>query len=226
MFHSDNTTPHTAETYDPQVHRTLPYYDSFHDETLNLIKATHVKPKLWLDTGCGTGTLAHKAQKQFPETRFVLADPSPQMLKAAKQKLADYNNMEFVEASTEKLSTLPPNFDVITAIQSHHYLQPQENDAATKICFDLLAPNGVYVTFENIRPFTERGIEIGKENWKQHQITSGRDPVTAEAHMKRFELEYYPLTVEEHLALLRKTGFSVVELLWFSVLQAGFYCIK
>ncbi len=87
-------------------------------------------------------------------------------------------------------------------------------------------PKGIYITFENIRPFIVQGTEIGKENWKRFQIASGRDQATAEANMQRFATEYYPLTVEEHLSLLRKTGFSVVELLWFSVMQAGFYCIK
>jgi tRNA (cmo5U34)-methyltransferase len=93
MFQSENSTPHTAETYDQQVRRTLPYYDCFHDETLNLIKAAGVTPKTWLDTGCGTGTLVQKALEQFPETHFLLADPSPLMLQEAKQKLQGYPNL-------------------------------------------------------------------------------------------------------------------------------------
>lgn len=34
------------------------------------------------------------------------------------------------------------------------------------------------------------------------------------------------ITIEEHLTLLRNSGFRVVEILWRSYLQAGFYCIK
>jgi tRNA (cmo5U34)-methyltransferase len=227
MFHSDNTTPHSAKAYDDQVRKTLPYYDYFHIETINLIKATHQQPRKWLDTGCGTGTLIQKAAEQYPNTKFKLVDPSLEMLNIAKQKLKNLPNIEFLDpAPTENLSALKAEFDVITAIQSHHYSHEAQRIEATKICFDLLTPKGIYVTFENIRPLTVLGTEIGKENWKQHQIQNGRDQATAEAHMKRFGVEYYPLTVEEHLSLLRKTGFSVVELLWFSVLQAGFYCIK
>ncbi|HSV48837.1 MAG TPA: methyltransferase [Candidatus Acidoferrales bacterium] len=226
MFPSDNATPHTAETYDAQVQKTLPYYNSFHNETLNLIKATDIEPRNWLDTGCGTGTFVQKAIAQFPNTHFVLADPSPQMLSSAKAKLAGYSNIEFIEAPTEKLSNLKTQFDVITAIQSHHYSTTAKRQKATQVSFNLLNPKGIYITFENTRPLTPQGTEIGKENWKNFQIRSGRDPATAEAHMKRFGTEYYPITLEEHLALLRKTGFQVVELLWYSYLQAGFYCIK
>ncbi len=227
MLGSDNSTPHAAASYDAQVRKTLPYYDSFHDETLNLIKAMHLEPKAWLDTGCGTGTLVEKALKQFPSTKFVLLDPSPQMLQIAKQKLVNYPNVEFLEpAPTEKLANQKTTFDVITAIQSHHYSTTPEHEKATQTCFNLLNPNGVYITFENIRPFTELGREIGKENWKRFQIAAGRDPASVEAHLRRFGIDYYPMTVEEHLASLRKTGFSVVELLWYSIMQAGFYGIK
>lgn len=226
MPQHDNTTPHTAETYDQQVRRTLPYYDCFHEETLNLIKATGTKPKAWLDTGCGTGTLAQKALAQFPETKFVLADPSPKMLQAAKQKLAGYGNVEFVEASTENLTGIATRFDAVTAIQSHHYSTIEGREKATRVCYSLLNRKGIYITFENTRPFTQQGIAIDLENWKKWQIRSGKTEAQAEAHIKRFGVEYYPITVEEHLALLRRTSFSVVELLWYSYMQAGFYCIK
>jgi tRNA (cmo5U34)-methyltransferase len=226
MFHSDNTTPHTAETYDQQVRKTIPYYDCFHEETLNIIKAAGITPKAWLDTGCGTGTLAQKAIAQFPETKFVLADPSPQMLQTAKQKLAGYSNIEYVEVSTEKLTDLTVHFDVVTAIQSHHYSTTQGRKQATQVCYNLLNPKGIYITFENTRPFTQQGTTLDLENWKNWQIRSGKTQGQAEAHIKRFGVEYYPITVEEHLSLLRKTGFSAVEMLWYSYMQAGFYCIK
>jgi tRNA (cmo5U34)-methyltransferase len=226
MFSSDNTTPHTAETYDQQVRRTIPYYDCFHDETLNIIKASGITPATWLDTGCGTGTLAQKAIVQYPETHFLLADPSPLMLQVAKQKLQSHTNVGFIEAPTENLTDIATRFDIVTAIQSHHYSTEEGREQATQVCYNLLNPNGIYVTFENTRPFTTQGTAINLENWKNWQIRSGKTQAAAEAHIKRFGVEYYPITVEEHLALLRKTGFSVVELLWYSYMQAGFCCIK
>ena len=123
MFGPDNLTPHTAATYDKQVRITIPCYDMFHEQTINIIKAAHLKPKLWLDTGCGTGTLVQKAISKFPTTRFVLVDPAQKMLDAAKEKLAGYPNVEFLApSSTENLPEQKPKFDVTTAIQSHHYL--------------------------------------------------------------------------------------------------------
>ena len=73
MLGSDNSTPHPAIIYDTHVRKTIPYYDAFQQQTINLIKAMKLQPKTWLDTGCGTGTLVQKAIADFPDTKFVLA---------------------------------------------------------------------------------------------------------------------------------------------------------
>ncbi|MGD0231966.1 MAG: hypothetical protein ABSC19_16690 [Syntrophorhabdales bacterium] len=45
-------------------------------------------------------------------------------------------------------------------------------------------------------------------------------------HRSRFGKSYFPITIAEHLELLRATGFSTVEIFWLSHMQAGFYAIK
>jgi len=214
--------------YDEEIRHILPYYDSFHHETINLVEAMQSNPKIWLDTGCGTGTFIEMALRRFPDTRFILADPSVDMLAEAKKKLSKEDRVKFLEpTSTQDLPAKDiGSFDVVTAIQSHHYLSKDDRIKATKVCYDLLNDNGVYVTFENIRPLTERGTKIGKRNWKRFQLSRGRDLETVENHLKRFDTMFFPLTVEQHLSILREAGFKAVELLWYSYLQAGFYCIK
>ncbi len=216
--------------YDSEIRAILPHYDSFHQETINLVRSAFPEPEAWLDTGCGTGTLVEKALRHFPTTRFVLADPSFEMLEEARRKLSRSDRITFLKpAFTGDLSSESISFgcfDVITAIQSHHYLSKEGRTAATGVCYDLLKNGGIYVTFENIRPLTEAGTDIGKRSWRSHQLTSGREPETVKDHLERFDRVFFPLTVEEHLSLLRGAGFRAVELLWYSCMQAGFYCVK
>lgn len=214
--------------YDEQIRGILPNYDLFHQEIISLVKAMPSKPRVWLDTGCGTGTLVERAFKYFPDTKFLLADPSWKMLEEAKKKLSGSNGIIFLEPTcTQELpADVIGSPDIITAVQSHHYLSKEDRIKATKVCYDLLSEAGIYVTFENIRPMTDMGIEIGKRNWRNYQLSMGRKPEVVESHLARFDAAFFPITIEEHFSLMKGRGFKVVELLWYSCMQAGFYCVK
>ncbi|MGB9979108.1 class I SAM-dependent methyltransferase [Methanobacterium sp.] len=226
MQKSDNLTSHLSSEYDSQIANTIPYYNLFHQEILNLIESMDIKLNSWLDTGCGTGNLVEKAIQKFPDTVFILADPSVDMLNEAKEKLIEYKGLKFLDSTPSQDISLSKPVDVITSIQSHHYLSENERYKAVKSCYDNLNENGIYVTFENISPFTEKGIKIGKEYWKRFQISKGKAVGEVENHINRFGVEYFPINIEGHLSLLRKIGFRVVEMFWYSYMQAGFYCIK
>jgi tRNA (cmo5U34)-methyltransferase len=170
------------------------------------------------------------ALKEFPNTQFILGDPSPDMLNRAREKLSASSSKQihFLEPiPTQQLnSKICQKADVITAIQSHHYLSLEERKKAVQSCYDLLNENGVFITFENIRPATSEGIKIGKNNWKTFQLSHGRSEKIVNYHLQRFDTEYFPITIEDHFKLLKDSGFKVVELFWFSYMQAGFYAIK
>lgn len=226
MSAKDNLTAHGSSDYDAQIRKTIPWYDTFHDQTIAVVAETVPAPDLWIDTGGGTGTLIEKAHGRFPSTRFILADPSAGMLGVARSRLRGKDRVTILDPVDSTALDLAEPADVITAIQSHHYLHEPEREAATRNCCRLLKAGGLYVTFENIRPLTDRGTEIGNAEWGRFQVGQGRDPDAVRAHLARFGVEYFPLTVEQHLALLRRCGFRVVEILWYSVMQAGFYCIR
>lgn len=230
MKQSDNTTPHKASEYDKNIRETIPFYELFHSETIDLVKLLKPKAKVWLDTGCGTGYLVERAFLHFPYTFFLLADPSKNMLIEAKKRLQQIppNRIKFIDSApsedlSDKLNLQP---EVISAIMCHHYLTLEQRRNATQTCFKLLAPGGIYITFENVRPCSENGIELCLERWKQFQISQGRSVKIVEEHRKRFNKKYFPITISEHLSLLKECGFGVVDLLWYSQMQAGFYAIK
>ena len=207
---TDNSTAHKSVDYDAQIKKTIPFYDDFHKETIDIIKCIKPDPINWLDTGCGTGTLIEKALPEFPDTKFYLCDPSIGMMEQAKTKLQNFDKkVKFLNSmqTNEIPDEYNEKYDVITAIQSHHYLSVLGRISATKKCYELLKESGAYITFENTKPLTEAGIAIGKCHWSDFQLNQGRDSNLVDKHMSRFNEEYFPITVEEHLDLLR-TAFS------------------
>ena len=90
----------------------------------------------------------------------------------------------------------------------------------------MLKKGGVFITFENIRPNSAKGVQIGLERWKRFQLAHGKSEDAVRIHLERFNSEFFPITLGEHLNLLREAGFKVFEILWVSYMQAGFYAIK
>ncbi len=230
MAKTDNTTPYNAVDYDAAVRKVMPFYEQLHGQAIDLVRTVIPEPRLWLDTGCGTGHLVEQAMAKFPKTAFVLADPSQAMLDQAARRLAtlDQGRLSFVHSPTcdamgTGLGGMP---DVVTAMMCHHYAQPEERRRMTKACHGLLADGGLYVTFENTRPDSQDATRIGLQRWWQFQQAAGRDDSTVEQHLARFDTEYFPITVAEHLQLLKECRFQTCQLLWYSHVQAGFYAIK
>lgn len=227
---SDNATAHAAADYDAIIERSIPYHATLHLEVLRFAAVVHPSAARWLDTGCGTGTLVARALSRFPATRFWLADPSPAMLDEARAKLAGADRITFLPpaGSADLAAALPADarFDVVTAVQSHHYLDRAGRRRAVAACRDRLAPGGLFVAFENVRPADDAGLALGKRYWAAYQMEMGKAPAEALAHVDRLGTEFFPITVEEHLALLREVGFGTTGLLWYSYLQAGVFGIR
>jgi tRNA (cmo5U34)-methyltransferase len=232
MTSSENTTPYPSSEYDQQVKKVIPFYNDFNEEVIDIVQTICPDANHWLDTGCGTGYLVESALPTFPQTQFFLADPSEEMLRQAKLRFQGKNSsrLTFLQPMTsEEISSridgdIHPQ--VITAIQSHHYLQPPERRQAVESCYRILQEEGVFITVENITPHTQEGVQISLERWKQFQLKQGRDLSTVEYQISRFGVSFFPITIIEHFEVLYAAGFRTVEIFWLSHMQAGFCAIK
>lgn len=221
----DNTTSFDSCIYDNNIRKVIPFYDEIYNQIIDLIKTYHGDNKIsLLDTGCGSGMIGLKANEFLDISEMVLCDPSENMLKAAERKLKD-KRCEFINIASEKLD-FKNRFDVVTAIQSHHYLDRATREKAVLNCYNALKPNGLFICFENTAPFTETGISIMKKRVENYGISAGRTKEEVISHSARYNKEYFPITIKEHLELLDKTGFRTAELFWHSYMQSGFYAIK
>lgn len=231
MTQTDNSTPYNASVYDEHVRSTIPFYEVIHRETIDLVKTAKPDVGCWLDAGCGTGYLVEMALPLFPETRFILADPSEGMLQEAVKRLQGTSGerVEFLPpVPNEQLAawgeSLKPQ--VVTSVLCHHYLQPAQRREAVQACYRILEDGGVFITFENFDPGTTVGTRIALERWKRFQIEQGRSVSAVGEHKLRFKTKYFPITISEHIDLLRSVGFLAAEIFWVSQMQAGFYAIK
>ena len=221
----DNKSAFAVNQYDENVRKVIPHYDEIYEQIFSVI-TTYCgdKPLAVLDTGCGTGDFGVMALNRLNLTELVLCDPSEKMLADARKKLVN-QGCEYHCIGSEKLE-FSNRFDIVTAIQSHHYFDRATREAAVKNCFNALKPGGIFICFENTAPFTERGKDLLLKRIEAFGLAAGRTPDEVRSHSARYNTEYFPITIKEHLELLDKTGFAACELFWHSYMQSGFYAIK
>ena len=220
----DNKSAHNSSVYDDRITSVLPYYREYHAQIIDLVDKLDIPNPNWLDTGCGTGTLAARVFEMRDDVRFTLADPSVGMLEKAKEKLSG-RDVEFINQSSLEIS-FTDEYDIVTAVQSHHYLQKDERKRAVQNCYEALKESGLFVTFENICMSDPKSDEIAMRRWVAFLEEHGNTPEEVQFQKDRRGVETLPITIEEHINLLRDCGFRSVDMLWTSYLQAGFWAIK
>lgn len=219
-----NISAFSSNEYDEKIKNTVPYYEDFYSQTIDIVKSIFSRKVSWLDTGCGTGKMAKSACEKIYVNRLVLCDSSKDMINIAKKNL-QLPNAEYIVTATQDLN-FKNEFDVVTSIMVHHYLTCEQRLTAVKKCYNALKPNGVFITFENTAPFTEVGRQTALKRWETYQINMGKSRAESQGHISRYNVNYFPITLSENLNLLKECGFKSAELIWFSYMQAGFMGIK
>lgn len=221
---SDNVSAFASMEYDEKIKRTLPYYEEFYKQIIDVVKNCNWNNPAWLDVGCGTGKMAEIAFQHFQMNRFVFCDSSAEMIAVAKKHFS-FPNTEFLVSPVQDL-VFDNEFDIVTAIQVNHYLENKERIIAIQKSYNALKKGGALISFENFAPFSKLGKKLYLSRWKSFQIQHGKSSEEAERHIKRYGKDYFPISLLEQIKCFENCGFQAVEILWLSHMQAGFIGIK
>jgi SAM-dependent methyltransferase len=98
-----------------------------------------------LDVGCGTGQATRSfANRGFP---ILAIDPGPEMLRAAREVLAGFSSVEFLETTFEAWPANPGEFRLIIAAQAWHWVSPEIRFAKAA---EALSPDGSLAVFGHV----------------------------------------------------------------------------
>lgn len=220
----DNASAFNSTEYDEKIKRTLPYYEDFYKQVVDVVKIHNQSALTWLDVGCGTGKMGDVALSKLDIEQFVFCDSSSEMVSIA-QKRFDVPNVSFLVSGIQELK-YDSQFDVVTAIQVNHYLHKEERQRAVQNCYTALKSGGIFITFENFAPFSNLGKQLYLDRWKAYQLSQGKSLTECDNHISRYGNEYFPISISEHLDVMNKCGFKIVEVLWLSYMQIGLWGIK
>lgn len=221
---NDNTSAFCASKYEEEIRTVLPYYDDFYKQVVDIAKVQFSAPLTWLDVGCGTGKMAEAAFKALDIKKFVFCDRSEEMITIAKNRFSG-DKSEFSLTAFPELDQ-DTSFDIITAVMVFHYFKKEARRKAIQTCYRNLRSNGIFITFENFAPNCEAGKRLFLERWRAYQRSQGRSQENCSEHIGRYGNKFFPISISEHLKLLRQCGFVQAEVFWVSNMQVGLLGIK
>lgn len=221
---SANSLAFDVSEYEEKIEKTVPYYNEFYKQIIDIVDTLEVKNIHWLDIGCGAGKMAEVAYKSLDIDEFAFCDISEEILHIAKERFKNKNS-KFILKSAEKIDFYD-TYNIVTSIMVNHYFSDTVRERVIRNCYESLKTGGIYISFENFAPNTEFGKSMQLKRWKRFQITNGKSEKEAESHINRYGVNYFPITVLSHLKVLKKCGFNNCEIIWLSGMQAGCIGIK
>jgi SAM-dependent methyltransferase len=159
-----------AEGYDAAAGVIHPHYDEVQDQILKLLPP-QVDQGLIVELGGGSGRLAEKLLLRFPHTRVVLIDQSQPFLAIAERRMARFGERgRCVQARLQDdwESSLDEPAAAIVSTSAIHHLEPQEKRSLYQRCYDGLAPGGVLLNGDEVRPADDTSYLALLQQWASH----------------------------------------------------------
>lgn len=181
-----------------------------------------------LDVGCGAGNYTLKLLERFPNLEVTLIDLSQPMLERARQRVgqATAGNITTIQGDIREVALGDQKFDVILAAAVLHHLR---TDAEWQQVFQrfhvALAPGGSLWIFDLVESSLAAVEQIMQERFGAH-LTACKDEAYRDHVLAYIEMEDTPRPLVFQLELLRKVGFSQVEVLHKNLCFAAFGAVK
>ena len=171
-----------------------------------------------LDLGCGDGFFAEEFLKNFTPSGFTLSDGSVDMLMAARERLKDQANVEYIQASFQTIiesDILPGGYDFIYSSFAIHHLSLTDKKRLYSKVNKILNPGGCFIHNDVIAPLSDRIESWYLMLWREwidqfpdKELSQGME-VIPEKYKE--SPDDFPDSLETHLDILKKTGFKDVD---------------
>jgi ubiquinone/menaquinone biosynthesis C-methylase UbiE len=202
---------------------------------LKIINLALPKVEIFLDLGCGDGVLGRAILAKYPEAKGVFLDFSETMLTAAKSKLGNSQNAEFISQDfgvKNWVNTVKTqgNFDfIVSGFAIHHQTDERKKEIYQEI-YTLLKPGGLFLNLEHIASpsqwletaFSEVFIDSLYEFHQRNESGKSREEIAQEYYHRPDKIANILAPLEVQCEWLRKIGFTNVDC-YFKVLEIALF---
>jgi tRNA (cmo5U34)-methyltransferase len=185
---------------------------------------------LILELCCGAGDLAAYLLGRLPAARYRALDGSPAMLAEMTRQCAPYGDRlmtaQFDLGSDAWRSPKERPNAVVSSLAVHH-LDGESKRTLFRDLHRLLAPGGVFVLADIMRPTSPSGFAVAAEAYERavaERSLRERGDLSMLEKLRELRWNYFrypdddsidqPSTVAEHLIWLAEAGFRGVDVFW------------
>ncbi|MFA6914588.1 MAG: class I SAM-dependent methyltransferase [Endomicrobiia bacterium] len=213
----DNIKEHfenEAAIFDNIIIKIIPYYIEMIDALLSAISFDKTQKINVLDLGCGTGNLSKRILDKYTNANIVCVDISQNMINIARQKLADYKNVEFVVGDIEEIEFKDKYDLVVSSLVLHHLVTDDRKKNFYKRIFNMLNENGIFVNADVVIGTSKFLQDINISSWIKYMQKSCSDEEIFSKWLKAYEQEDRPSKLIHQIEWLKEIGFHNVDIIW------------
>ncbi|WP_347049605.1 class I SAM-dependent methyltransferase [Flavobacterium olei] len=181
-----------------------------------------------LDVGCGAGNYTLKMLSKMPNLNASLVDLSLPMLERAFERVSQETNgnVEILQGDIREVPLPENHFDIILAGAVLHHLRDDEDweTTFTKL-FRLLKPGGCLMISDLITQDTDLLNDYTWQRYAEYLEGIGGEEYRQKV-LDYIEKEDTPRSMNYQLDLMKKVGFSKVEILHKNMCFGAFGGIK
>lgn len=224
-----------AEGYDAAAGLIHPCYAEIQDEIVGLLRPhlDGIEEKLVVDLGGGSGRLAEKILAAYPSSRLVVIDQSEPFLALAGRRMSRFGDRgRCLQARLQEdwESRLVEQPAAIVSMSAIHHLEPAEKQHLYQRCGKALAPGGVLLNGDEVRPADDAAYRALLEEWAAHmqrliaerKIPESMDDVLRQWIARNVDRFDQPRrsgddcheTTDAQLTYLRQAGFTAASAPW------------
>jgi tRNA (cmo5U34)-methyltransferase len=203
----------SVEDYDRLIRTVIPGYEEMLSTIVWWLSEIVPETANIVELGGGTGALAHAVLTKLPRARLELWDIDPQMIAAARARLAAFEDR--VTIRERSFTEAPGACDaVIATIALHHIRTIEGKRAVYSNVFRALASPGILLIGDCTMDPGEPGRSAMYRYWVAFMTQHGITEAEARRHFADWSKEDTYQHISNELSALAQAGFRSPEVFW------------
>jgi tRNA (cmo5U34)-methyltransferase len=206
----------TASLYSQRDPSWLPEFNFSFTLIQKVIKNYINKNSKIADLGAGTGNLSRTILEAYPDVQIDLIDFSENMLNEVINVLSEFKGK--YKTITADIFNYELNNSTYNAIISsfaiHHARGENIYEKIYKNIYNALTETGIFICCDVIEGGNKDLSSINEADWSIFLENQGFEKDKIDQILSNYHREDSPLSLGNHLKLLKDVGFKTVDVLW------------